>query len=232
MSIFFHSEGWLTIARLAHAWAPELAGSKGDASQFERDLRQFLLEDILNCRLDDAGPFREGRRLGLRLIIQDSPPGFLEGNEVKGLLGVWGNGPYLWNRILVMKEAVLDFADRRQLPPPSWWADRTEPSAVSGYHAAPHVTAPVSSPASHGPAAPVLPPKRGRRSWKREPVEEAMRSDIQQGRLTLAALRAMGQKNLAHKYGDVSRDTAQKARQAVLSELSNDKNDKRQFPTH
>jgi hypothetical protein len=92
MSILFRSEGWLTIAQLTHAWARELDESKGEASRLEHDLRRLLLEDILNGRLDDAGPLREGRRLGLRLIIQNSPPAFLEGDQVKGL-GSGKTGP-------------------------------------------------------------------------------------------------------------------------------------------
>ena len=53
-----------------------------------------------------------------------------------------------------------------------------------------------------------------------------MRNDIQQGRLTVAQLEDMLEKNLATNYG-VSRDTARKARKAVLSELNS-----RQIPTN
>jgi len=45
-----------------------------------------------------------------------------------------------------------------------------------------------------------------------------MRNDIQQGRLNAAALKNMLEKNLAENYV-VSRDTARKARNAVLSEF-------------
>jgi hypothetical protein len=128
-----------------------------------------------------------------------------------------------------MKEAALHLACRRQLPPPLWWTDKTEASAVPAYPKAPHEPASISSAPPQSSAAPALPQNRGRRSWKREPVEAAMRDDIQEGRLTLAELKVVGEKSLAHKY-KVSRDTARKARQAVLSELSIDKNDKRQIP--
>jgi hypothetical protein len=222
-------EEGLTIARLARAWAPELAGAEGDAPRCEQYLVELLVKDIINGRFDKAGPPRDdGQRLGLRIIMADNRPSFLKGHEVRGLIGAGEIDRYLLDRIVVMKEAVLNFARRRQLPPPSWWADRTEAPTVPNYHTASAVTAPVSSPDSHSPATPVLPPKRGRRPWKREPVEQAMRNDIQQGPLTLAELRGMGEKNLADRY-KVSRDTARKARQAVLSELSNDKNDKRQI---
>jgi DNA-binding GntR family transcriptional regulator len=53
-----------------------------------------------------------------------------------------------------------------------------------------------------------------------------MRNDIQQGRLTVAELENMLEKDLAARYG-VSRDTARKARNAVLSELNS-----RQIPTN
>ena len=46
-----------------------------------------------------------------------------------------------------------------------------------------------------------------------------MRNDIQQGQRTVAELESMLEKNLATNYG-VSRDTARKARKAVLSEFA------------
>jgi 7-cyano-7-deazaguanine synthase in queuosine biosynthesis len=64
--------------------------------------------------------------------------------------------------------------------------------------------------------------KRGRRRLKFEEVTAAMRRDILEGRQTLAGLRDMLEKNLAPAYG-VSRDTARKARAAVLSEFVVDK---------
>ncbi|MFZ1951068.1 MAG: hypothetical protein WCA05_11500 [Pseudolabrys sp.] len=53
-----------------------------------------------------------------------------------------------------------------------------------------------------------------------------MRNDIHQGRYTVAQLRDMLEKNLATNYR-VSRDTARKARNAVMSELIS-----RQIPTN
>jgi hypothetical protein len=60
--------------------------------------------------------------------------------------------------------------------------------------------------------------KRGRSPIKLKRVTEAMKCDIQAGKLTVASLRAMLEKNLAETY-EVSRDTARKARAAVLSEF-------------
>jgi hypothetical protein len=60
--------------------------------------------------------------------------------------------------------------------------------------------------------------RRGARPQKFEQTRDAMRNDIQQGRRTLAELDIMLEKNLSELYG-VSRDTARKARRAVLSEF-------------
>jgi hypothetical protein len=193
VSILLRAEEGLTIAQLAHAWAPELPGAEGDTPRCEQELVRLLLQDTLNGRFDKAGPRRDGQRSGLRLIMPNNRPYFLKGDEAKGLISAGGNVPYLLTQILVMREAALDFACRRQLPPPSWWTDKTEASAVPAHPKAPH-----------------------------EPT--TMRDDIQEGRLMLAELKVMGEKSLSHKY-KVSRDTARKARQAVLSELSIDKND-------
>jgi hypothetical protein len=61
-----------------------------------------------------------------------------------------------------------------------------------------------------------------------------MRDDLRQGRRTTAELSAMREKNLAATYG-VSRDTARKARNAVLAEFGeiefSTNSDKRQTAT-
>jgi DNA-binding GntR family transcriptional regulator len=64
------------------------------------------------------------------------------------------------------------------------------------------------------------------RPQKFEQTKEAMRNDLQQGRLSVAQLDDMLEKNLVTKYG-VSRDTARRARNAILSELNS-----RQIPTY
>jgi hypothetical protein len=71
-----------------------------------------------------------------------------------------------------------------------------------------------------GQEIPSLPTKsirrRGRRPRARQRVMDEMRNDIQQGRITQDQLRDMLEKNMSDRY-KVSRDTARKARQAVLS---------------
>jgi hypothetical protein len=57
--------------------------------------------------------------------------------------------------------------------------------------------------------------KRGPRSGKRESVAAAMRNDVSEKSLTVASLKAMPEKELAHRYR-VSRDTARKARFEAL----------------
>ena len=61
--------------------------------------------------------------------------------------------------------------------------------------------------------------RRGAQPRKFEQTKEAMRKDIQAGRLALAELENMLEKNLEARY-DVSRDTARRARKAVLSEFN------------
>ena len=118
------------------------------------------------------------------------------------------------HRILIMKEAILDFAKRRGIPPPSWW---TDPTSVS-------TDARVTTKGAHSIAAsPTAAPTHsarplGRRPKKLDQVKEAMREDIRLGRKTPDGLRDMLEKELAAGYG-VSRDTARKARDAVLSEM-------------
>jgi hypothetical protein len=58
--------------------------------------------------------------------------------------------------------------------------------------------------------------KRGPKSGKRENAAAAMRKDLEDKTITVDTLRAMPEKRLASRYG-VSRDTARKARNDVLS---------------
>jgi hypothetical protein len=85
----------------------------------------------------------------------------------------------------------------------------------------PRSTAGPRKPGAAGPAR-----RRGARPRKFEQARDAMRNDIQHRRHTVAELENMLEKNLAANYG-VSRDTARKARRAVLSELNS-----RQMPTN
>jgi len=187
------------------AWCAELAKGGGDPNQYEQELEHILLEDIINGRLDDAGPLRDGRRLGLRLEI-DGRPGFVEGHEIRALICCPIPAISL-HRVVVMKEAVLDFANRRKLPPPSWWTDDN----VTSKDAHSVTASPIPAPAH-------MARPRGRRPKKLGQVIEALSEDIRQGRLTEHALSNMLEKDLAASYG-VSRDTARKARDAVLSAI-------------
>ena len=62
--------------------------------------------------------------------------------------------------------------------------------------------------------------KRGRAPDKLEAVKREMRRDIEEGRQTVASLRAMREKELQAYGGGVSRDTGRKARAAILSEIT------------
>ena len=70
--------------------------------------------------------------------------------------------------------------------------------------------------AENGPS----PRRRGPKPKKLDRVKRDMRRDIEDGELTAEGLQDMAEKNLESTYG-VSRDTARKARRAVLSEIVN-----------
>ena len=61
--------------------------------------------------------------------------------------------------------------------------------------------------------------RRGPRPRKLDRTKDAMRDDVRQGRFTVEDLSSMVEEALAANYG-VSRDTARKARNEVLSEFS------------
>ena len=113
----------------------------------------------------------------------------------------------------------------------------SEAGATSRSWPAPKRNAIGHDPRTHGPqtpgaGAPARP--RGARPKKFTQARDAMRDELQQGRRTVAGLRNMLEKNLAETYG-VSRDTARKARKAVLSEFCENEfstnSDKRQIAT-
>jgi hypothetical protein len=112
-----------------------------------------------------------------------------------------------------MKEAILDFARRHELPPPSWWADGTDVPTDVGV-----ITKDTHSVAASVTPAPILARPRGRKPKKLDQVKQDMREDIRLERLTAVVLRDMPETNLADRY-DVSRDTVRKARDAILSEM-------------
>jgi hypothetical protein len=125
VSKLFRTKDSLTIAQLTAAWGPELVEGEEDPKQFERDLIHILLEDILNGHLDDSGPTRDdGQRLGLRLITPEYKAGFIKGSQLLELIQT--DRSWILHKVVIMKEAVLDFARRRQLRSPSWWADTLE----------------------------------------------------------------------------------------------------------
>jgi hypothetical protein len=111
----------MTIAQLARAWSYELGRDRDDPKHRERDLVHILLEDIINGRLDSSGPDRNGQRLGLRWVTDNREAAYVEGTNLRELIGV--KPTWVLDNVVVMKEAALDFARRRRLPLPSWWVD-------------------------------------------------------------------------------------------------------------
>jgi hypothetical protein len=130
VSILFRTKEWLTLAQLTRAWGDELAKDERDRQHYVQDLVHTLKEDTVNGRLDDSGPLHGDRRLGVCLITPEDRAGFIEGRELLDIFNV-DQTSWILNRIVVMKEAVLDFARRHQLPPPSWWTDQPDPAATS-----------------------------------------------------------------------------------------------------
>ena len=213
MSALFRKAGWLTLAQLTRAWGPELA-NEGEADQSIQDLRHILMEDILNGRLDESGPLRDEQRSGLRLITPENKAGIIQGHHVRSLLDISTPISWISHHVLVLKEAVLDFARRRELPPPSWWTDDISVSADAGV-----TTKDTRSIAASPIPAPTHSARpRGRRPKKLNQVKEAMRQDIRLGRRTPDGLRDMLERELVAGYGG-SRETARKARDAVLVEM-------------
>ena len=105
----------MTIAQLTGAWSSELAEGGEDPKQCEQNLVHLLMEDIVNGRLDNSGPLVDGRRLGLRGVTPENKAAFIEGPQLLDLIRT--KEPWLLHYVVVMKEAVLDFAQRHQLPP-------------------------------------------------------------------------------------------------------------------
>jgi hypothetical protein len=234
LSVLFRTKESLTFAQLVSAWARELAGDKVHGDHIERDLGHLLLEDIINGRLDNAGPPVDGRQLGLRIITPENRAGFLEGRQVSEVTVAGGLPAYISHRIVVLKEAVLDFARRRDLPPPSWWADVAETLDKQKNKLATSVPTQTSEKTVFQAARVRKTPKesrpvdsegrrRGRSPIKLERVKQSMKRDIQAGRHTVTSLRGMLEKSLAETYC-VSRDTARKARKAFLSEFVENSN--------
>ena len=218
MSILFRTKGWLTVDQLVRAWAGELPGAEKDRKRFEQDLAHLLLEDVANGRLDDAGPLVEGQRLGLRIVTRDFRAGFLEGRQILDALRSGGDAEFLGHRIVVMKEAALTFAQSHNLPPPSWWQNDAVDLPMTAPDDLIETAASSSGATLLSPVNQALPRKRARAPKKFEQTKQAMVQDIQQGRLTATELKTMLEREISEKY-KVSRDTARKARNAVLAEF-------------
>ena len=81
----------------------------------------YLHEDIINGLLDDSGPLINDSRFGLRFIDSSGLGVYVNGGLLFGKMHLPFRG--MAQRILVAKEAVLDFARRHEVPPPSSGSD-------------------------------------------------------------------------------------------------------------
>jgi hypothetical protein len=218
VSILFRTKAWLTLHQLVHGWAGELPGAEKDPKGFQQNLAHLLLEDIANGRLDDAGPLVEGQRLGLRLISPGCQVGFLEGRQILDALRSGDDAEFLGHRIVVMKEASLAFAQRHDLPSPSWWQNDTTALPTTAPDDIIGTAGSNSAKAIEKPAKEAQPQSRGRKPKKLNRTKEAMRDDIQKGRLTPPRLEEMTEIELSAKYV-ACREIVRKARNAVLPEF-------------
>ena len=132
MSILFRTQKCLTVFQLTRAWGLELAKSAGEAERHVHDLTRILMQDIVNAHLDDSGPFWNGRRSGVGVITANYKVGFIEGRYFLGLATSDLTKNWVLHYVVVMKESVLDFASRHEIPPPSWWTDGISVSTDAG----------------------------------------------------------------------------------------------------
>jgi hypothetical protein len=92
-----------------------------DCRRIEQQLCHAFREDIINGRFDNTGPLTGGSRLGLRAINAECRAEFIRGRDVLDFFkDDWPSNRVL-DYVVIMKEAVLDFACRKELTPPSWW---------------------------------------------------------------------------------------------------------------
>jgi hypothetical protein len=112
--IVFRTKEWLSLPQLVDAWGSELAKVGEEPNRSQNALQHVLLEDIINGRLDYTGPLQDGRKRGLHLEFGGRAY-FVEGHEIRTLMA---SDPWFsLHRIVIMKEAVLDFAIARCTPP-------------------------------------------------------------------------------------------------------------------
>jgi hypothetical protein len=79
----------------------------------------------------------------------------------------------------------------------------------------------AEAPISAAAATPDLPARTGPKPRLRKRVEDAMRAAIEKGEMTVVDLKALGQKELPHKFGvNARRTTCAEARNNVLLEFA------------
>jgi hypothetical protein len=108
------------------------------------------------------------------VITSDGRAGFLEGHQIRDLILPGGALTFFLHRIVLMKEAALDFARRHELPPPSWWTDAFAASTKPENHLVPDGTIPIPFVASESPVDAGLRRPRGAKPEKSKRVKEAM----------------------------------------------------------
>ena len=123
-------------------------------------------------------------------------------------------GYWVLSRIEVSKTDVMNVLCAKERCDPTLHTASEAPTGSTSRPAPDRREIPSGS--GSGAIAPTR--RRGARPMKFERTKDAMKQDVEQGRRTLAELADIIEKELAAIY-EVSRDTARRARKAVLSEF-------------
>jgi hypothetical protein len=204
---------WINFGEVAD-WCSELGGRAERDEARRANAYDWLTQDLLAGDFDESGASRVRflhpavtAEAMTRKRVSDC------GNEiVMSLPEVLETSP-----AHVVRSEYLAFCwlPRRMFE--RWLAKHELPASPARFE--PH--SPAESTPLHPDRLSRMPPGwrgQGRRPIKLEQTKEAMRRDIQAGQMTPAKLTEMLEKDLASTY-NVSRNTARKARKAVLSEF-------------
>ena len=210
---------WINFAEIAE-WCSREDGSIQPNEKKRAAALDALERDLL------AGEFDENGRSRVLFLSPESTRARMTRAWLKDAIeynydGHQGRSAYTAH-CWIPRDLAQRWFERHRLSLPPWLT----PSVLGSAQGAPasrplasHIETPpeeISRPAAEGR-------KRGPRPRKLERAKEAMREDIRQGRQTTSSLRAMLEKELETIY-QVSRDTARKARDAVLSEFVENSN--------
>jgi hypothetical protein len=211
---------WINFAEIAE-WC-----SKEDGSIVPNEQKRAAAFDVLQTDLL-AGEFEESGRSRVLFLLSTVTKSKMTRASLKDAIEYDYDGQHgrsyaahCW----IPRGLAEQWFERHRLPLPPWFARsarRFTPDTPATPQLPSHIADRKASPKESSRVSRER--KRGRRPTKRARAMEAMRGDIRDGRQSASSLHAMLEKELAATYG-VSRDTARKARSAVLSEFVENSN--------